>query len=109
MADVLYALEKLGSGLSILAGHPGRIRERMQDAYIGQMMRTPTSGAGIPEEVGRSIAALHDRMASTEAVADEGRIAATVAKMTEDEAQEIVQEIERIYYELLDHHRQVGH
>lgn len=100
MADALYALEKLGTGLSILESHPGRILERLQDAYVSQMVRTPSEGSGISEDLGRSIEELHHRLTSREPEGDEGSIAATFAMMTEDEAVDVVTEIQRIYHEL---------
>jgi hypothetical protein len=87
--------------VSLLARGPGRIKERLQEAYIGQVMHAPVQGHGIPASIGDRIAAIHTRMTCVPAVYDgQGTIAATVAVMSEEQASDIVADLEEIEYDL---------
>ncbi|MDP9392855.1 MAG: hypothetical protein M3Q27_00700 [Actinomycetota bacterium] len=98
--EIGYALEKVGVGMSILARHPGRIRERLLAAFTEQILFAPTEGKGIPDEVGRRLQAVKDQASRIPGVGNEGALAATFAVIDENEAEEIVGELEWIYYSL---------
>lgn len=94
MGDIAYAQEKLRATTTSLADSEGALRERLFNAYMSQGMRTPVVDGGqwYPDLADR-ITALHARLTSTPAVADEGTIAASIAALSDDEVREVVREI----------------
>jgi len=99
-----YASEKFGAGVLTLAEAPGRIKERLLDAYLSQVMRAHPPDAGLSAEITKRINDLDARMTRVSEPAPNGTIAATVDAMTEEEASELAREIVELSW-AIDHER----
>ena len=94
MADAMYTHEKLEATLHVLVEGKGRIKERLEDAYVSQGSRTPALDGGTHDPaLAEDIRQWHEDMTSVPAEAGEGTIAATVERMSEDDAQAMAQRI----------------
>jgi hypothetical protein len=95
--DLNYAHEKYSRAVSIMATSDGSLRDRLYDAYLSQAMNAhpPRPGLGPPmsEELAEEIVALHQRLTAEAAVADEGRLLATIRSLSDDEVREAAEEL----------------
>ena len=104
--DLGYANEKFAVGVRILATGSGRIRERLLDAYRGQIIQANQGPSGaslkepqVPDDLATDIAALHERMTRS-ANAGQGTVEATVNAMTDEEARETADWICSLAYQI---------
>jgi hypothetical protein len=96
-----YAIEKFFIAASGLAAGLGDIRERLESAAITLHVLSPERD--FPEDLQERFASLWRDMTREQARnADEGRIQATIRQMEPHRAAKIVEEILRLYFDLLD-------
>ena len=95
-----YALEKYGSGTGILARHPGRIRERLIEAFERQILSAggPDSHGDVPDRIEQMIREQIERVSSDRSEPT-GALRRTVEAMSEEEA---VHEAERVLHILAE-------
>lgn len=86
-----YANEKFQQAVYQLAVGAGPIKERVQFAYLYVLRAWPFEG--LSEELAGRALALHDALAKVDAEGDEGKLAATLARMSDDEAGNVAREI----------------
>lgn len=93
-----YALEKFGQAVHELVMHPGRVQERLEAAF---MRFHPVWADDLPEgELRRRFAGIRDNLTFDEATGNEGRLAATLRNLSDEDASAIAARIWRLYYEL---------
>lgn len=91
-----YTWEKLFTTILILATGDGSAKERLIDAYSSSLMRLEPDD--LPEGLQKEFAELQDNLTATEATYEgEGRIHASVMKMSTIEANRIIEQIISIY------------
>jgi hypothetical protein len=86
-----YANEKFQQAVYQLAVGAGPITERVQFAYLYVLRAWPFEG--LSEELAERALALHDQLTKVDADGDEGKLGATLAGMSDDEAGEVAREI----------------
>lgn len=96
-----YCLEKYGVGVHILARHPGRIRERLIEAFTQQILHAsgPDSRGDVPERIEQMILEQRDRV-SADRSEPTGALARTVMGMSEEEATAEAEQVLHILAEL---------
>lgn len=99
MPDKSYAREKLGDTVDTLATGKGRIKERLADSY-GHSLALVDPNA-LPDETKTMLLKVREELTSIPAVGDEGSVRATLNRMDEDRAVQIVNIILDIYYSVL--------
>ena len=102
-SDRNYTLEKYRTAVYTLAGR-GPLRDRLIDAYASSATRAypPKSGMGPPvdSELLDQIQNLHMRLNAVDAVGDEGTISSTINAMTDEELDQVAEEIVSITFQL---------
>ncbi len=83
-----YASEKFGMAVYELTVGNGRIKERLLSAYASRALPV-WPPKDLPKAIARRIEMLHARLTSIPASGSEGRIAATLDKMSEDDASDL--------------------
>lgn len=99
MHDKLYAREKLGDTVDTLATGKGRIKERLEAAYVWSLIHVDPNA--LPDEARTMLLEVREELTRVPAVGDEGSVRATLSKMDEDRAVELVKIILDIYYRVL--------
>jgi hypothetical protein len=98
-----YANEKFQQAIYQLAVGSGPIKERVRLAYLYVLRAWPFEG--LSEELAARALALHDALTKVDAEGDEGKLAATLATMSDDEAGEVAREIYDLASDLEYEHR----
>jgi hypothetical protein len=86
-----YANEKFQQAVYQLAVGAGPIKDRVQFAYLYVLRAWPFEG--LSEELAERALALHDALTKVDAEGDEGKLAATLATMSDGEAGDVAREI----------------
>ncbi len=76
----------------LMASSPKSLQERIGDAYTYHLIHLRPE-VDVPEDLRHRFQELATRMTSVEPIGDEGSIAATVAKMSTEEAVRVAEEI----------------
>lgn len=97
--SISYGWEKFRAALEGMAANPGSLQQRIGDAYVYSLIRI-RSDEDLPVELRPSFEELKARLTRENAVGDEGDVAATVAKMSDAEAEELAHTIVRIHDQL---------
>jgi hypothetical protein len=97
--DATYAREQFSAAVRILAESRGRIKERLLDAYRLQVIHAIPAQAGLSPAIRRRLTDLERRMTGS-SPADNDKVAATIAAMSENEAVEIAREIVYLAWEI---------
>lgn len=90
---IYYAREQAWKALSALATGTGSIQERCVNAMTAGLIHVVVAEDDLPDDLAERWHYLQDRATSTEAVANEGTLVATLGAMDDDEAQEFAREI----------------
>jgi len=102
--DLLYAREKFGLSVGILATTHGTLQERLLNAYMSEGHHALPMGiqAGLPMsgELIERLKAFDERMSRQPAKAGEGAFAATILSMTDEEASDAARELLEISYQV---------
>ena len=96
MADRFYAKEKFIEAVSVLATHPGPIKERLYHAFL----RFHTIGMDMPEPFTSEYEWIVKELTNIPGTGDEGAVMETPSAMTEEHAVEIARRIVELEYEL---------
>jgi hypothetical protein len=99
----LYALEKLGEALHELVTHPGRVQERLGEAFTFLVRIRP--GELPAGELRQLLIGIKDDLTFEQAKGKEGRLGATLLGLSDEDASAIAARILRLYEglgELLD-------
>jgi hypothetical protein len=103
--DVDYSYEKYAHAASLLAASHATLRERLEAATLEAMHGTPRhAGAGPPvsQELTDRIVDFQAQMNTRSAVGTEGTLAATIARMTDEELEDAAEELIMIALELAE-------
>jgi hypothetical protein len=95
-----YAYEKFWVGVQTLATGSGRIKERLESAYVHSLIRV--NPEDLPGDLGIRFNSIQDEITKLPAVRDEGTAAATLKEMSEERACQIAKELVEIYEALAD-------
>jgi len=87
-----YASEKFGMAVYDLAVGNGRFKERLLSAFASRALPV-WPPKDLPKAIAQRIEMLHARLTSIPASGSEGRIAATLNEMSEDDASELATEM----------------
>lgn len=98
-----YANEKFQQAVYQLAVGAGPIKERVQFAYLYVLRAWPFEG--LSDELAERALALHDTLTRFDAEGDEGKLAATVSRMSDDEAAGVAREIYDLASDIEYEHR----
>lgn len=90
---ITYTDEKYIDAINLMATAGGSLRERLERAYAGSAMRAHDPGTSVSAELGERIRSFHLRMTGVLTIGDEGRIAATVEAMDDDQVREAAEEL----------------
>ena len=90
-----YAFEKFYAAITGMATSPASLQERVADAYLSSIMRVEVKD--LPAEFWTAFKNLETRLTKEEPIGEEGIVAATVARMSIEEAEELAQIIYRIF------------
>jgi hypothetical protein len=91
-----YGKEKFSAAVRTLATGKGRIQERLIEAF--QYDLSYVKDENVPEELRDEVREL--MAAATSIPGNDGRLAATISRLTEDEAVEMAKLIMSLHYEL---------
>ncbi len=95
-----YAREKFGSAVDEMASSPASIQERLNDAYLMfHPVRVEDLKEGEEQDLFNDI---YNSLTHEEAVGNEGRVKATLNKMSDEEASRIASNIVSLNYRLSD-------
>jgi len=103
--DLLYASEKIGVAVVILATTHGTLQDRLLDAWVSQghfalPMGPGQAGKPMSDELIQRLEAFNERMSSRPAKADEGSFAATILAFTDEEASDAARELTEINHQI---------
>ena len=87
MADLIYANGKLSAGITKLATHPGRIKDRLIAAFSDSLLQVPEKV--LPEEARVIWKEVMNRVATGEI----GSLASTIKALDEQDAVDIAHQI----------------
>ena len=96
MANHFYAREKMIEALSVLATHPGGIKERLSQASL----RFLPIGEDIPEPFRSDFGWIAGELTKLPSEEGEGAVEATLSAMLEEHAVEIARRIDELEYKL---------
>ena len=99
-SSVDYVRQRLMASVSILVG-PGEMRERLRYADNYEVVHAYDNRERVPPDIKQALESLHQRMTTVEPNGEEGRIAATVNAMTDDEAADVAREIVNLTYRMI--------
>jgi hypothetical protein len=95
-----YAREKFGSAVEAMASSPASIQDRLEDAYLTfHPVQVKDLKEGEEQDLFQDI---YDSLTREEAVGDEGRVKATLNKMSDEEASRIASQIVALNFRLSD-------
>ena len=94
-----YPYEKFMAAVHGMAASPKSVQQRIADAYLSSIMHAKSNE--VPEEMRGIFEQLHRRLTSVEPQGDEGRVQATVRKMSPEDAISIINDITHIYYAII--------
>ena len=86
-----YAYEAFTQAISLMATSPETLNERIGNAYINHLLKLKSSD--LPEEIRYRFESLSDKLTRVEPSGVEGRVMATLKRMSIGEAIEVAQEI----------------
>ena len=96
----LYALEKFGQAVHELITHPGRVQDRLHAAFL---RFHPVRATDLPEgELRRLFVGIKDDLTFDEPYGGEGRLAATLQGLSDEDASAVAARIWRLYCDLRD-------
>ena len=94
----LYVLEKLEQAMDCLETHPGRIQERLEEAYNFLVLAQPNELSD--PKLRDMLAEIKNDLTSDTPVGSEGRLRATLGNMDDEAARTIAERIRRLREEL---------
>ena len=98
-----YASEKATASLEILAEGDGSLKERLIDAWVSQFSRL--DGFDMPSEFQKRFDVMDEMVSRHKAVGNEGSIAASIEKLTPQEARDLAH---RMVHFALDLEMKIG-
>lgn len=93
-----YAREKFYIAIDTLATSPSPIQERLFYAAMSLIRLRPEDD--LPKELRKEFQAIIHELSKEPAIADEGTLAATTRKLSDDDAKKLAERILSIYIEL---------
>jgi hypothetical protein len=93
-----YAFEKFLVGVDTLATGVGRIRERLEGAFVSGLVMVEADD--LPEPFRRKFQEITAEVTSKKAASDEGTLAATIRTLSEDRCADIARELLELFHEL---------
>ena len=96
----MYAKQVLFEAVSSLATSPDRIQKRLE--YAGKFLtKLHRKGEDLPPEHRDEFRAIWHELGSEPAVGDEGTIAATTSKLTDEQCSKLAERIFSIYTDIM--------
>lgn len=97
-----YVSEKFFSGEYHLATSSDSIHERLEHAYMDEIVHAYPPGDSVPEHIRQRIEAVHTQLMRGEPIGDEGPIRAAIARLSAEAAEDLAKEIWTINDHLQD-------
>lgn len=86
-----YTWEKVHAAVVGLATSIGSLQERLGDAFVGSLMHVEPDD--LPASLRQDFARLDEALTRHEAEGDEGSVMASVARMSEEEARQLIESV----------------
>ena len=103
---LLYAWEELHLAVVALAALRDPLKERLSLAYSNNL--AVLEPEDVPDVIKAKFKAVHDKITEVEAIGGEGRIRASVAAMSDEDASHLAEDIVSMYGDITRAHALAG-